>query len=185
MTNTKKITKKVEAEMLPPSSLEEANLAEQKEDEVNFAEGEREGALGQEKGLLDTLGEKKKESEELDQAGVDLAEENNVEIEADLLPKGEKFLAAIGYLSFLCILPLVLKPDSKFCQFHGKQGLVILVFWIVFGFFAEMIMPFSYATWLLMKLLYVGLACYGVYLGFTGQKKEIPVVGKIAATLTW
>jgi uncharacterized membrane protein len=68
---------------------------------------------------------------------------------------------------------------------HGKQGLVILVFWIVFGFIAELIMPFSYAMWLIMKLLYIGLAFYGVYLGFTGQQKEIPVVGKIAKTLTW
>ncbi len=137
------------------------------------------------KDLLDTLGDKKKEAEKLDKASVELANENEIEIEADLLTKGEKFLSAIGYISFLCILPLVIKTESEFCQFHGKQGLVILIFWIVFGFFAELIMPFSYALWLILRLLYVALACYGIYLGFTGQKKEIPIVGKIAKTLTW
>ncbi len=137
------------------------------------------------KGLLDTLGEKKKESEKLDKASVELAEENNIEIEKDLLTHGEKFLAMIGYISFLCILPLVLKKDSEFCQFHGKQGLVILVIWIILGFVAELIRPFSYSFWMILRLLYLGLAGYGIYLGYTGQKKEIPLIGKIAKTLTW
>ena len=168
MTNTKKQPEKMEDEN-PPSSLK--NIT----DEPKEAE----------KSLLETLGDKKKEAEKLDKASVDLAKESNIEIESDLLTKGEKFLSAIGYISFLCILPLVLKTDSKFCQFHGKQGLVILIFWIVFGFFADLVMPFSYALWLVLRLLYVALACYGIYLGFTGQQKEIPVIGKIAKTLTW
>lgn len=169
-TKQKDIEKAEESKDLPSSSLEETNLEEPQEEE---------------KGLLDTLGDKKKEAEKLDQESVDLAQENQVDIEADLLTKGEKFLAAIAYLSFLCILPLVLKQDSKFCQFHGKQGLVLLVFWLGLGFFAELIKPFSYFVWLVLTLTYIGFAFYGIYLGFTGQKKEIPMIGRIAKTLTW
>ena len=42
-----------------------------------------------------------------------------------------KILAAIGYISILCILPLVLKPKSEFCKFHGKQALVLLIAGII------------------------------------------------------
>lgn len=38
-----------------------------------------------------------------------------------------KFFAAIGYLSFLCFVPLLLKKENKFAQFHGKQGLVLFI----------------------------------------------------------
>lgn len=40
----------------------------------------------------------------------------------------EAFLSAIGYISFLCILPLVIFPKSKFAQYHGKQALVLAIF---------------------------------------------------------
>lgn len=136
-------------------------------------------------GLLDILGKKKQESEALDKESVELAKENEIEIEKDLLTQGEKILSALGYVSFLCVLPLLLKPDSKFCQFHGKQGLVLLLISLVIGFLAALIMPFSYGLWVLIRLLLIGIAVYGIYLGFTGKTKEIPVLGKLAKEFTW
>src|SRR3989338_4462877 len=38
-----------------------------------------------------------------------------------------KFFAAIGYISLLCFVPLFLKRDNKFAQFHGRQGLVLFI----------------------------------------------------------
>lgn len=38
-----------------------------------------------------------------------------------------KTIAAIGYVGILCFAPLFLKRNSKFAQFHGKQGLVLLI----------------------------------------------------------
>lgn len=38
-----------------------------------------------------------------------------------------KFFAAIGYVSILFLVPLVLKKDNKFAVFHGKQGLVLFI----------------------------------------------------------
>lgn len=42
-----------------------------------------------------------------------------------------KLMAAISYLGILCLIPLLAKKDSKFAQEHGKQGLVLLITWIV------------------------------------------------------
>ncbi len=136
-------------------------------------------------GLIDVLGKKKKEAEALDKENVELAKENEIEIEKDLLTRGEKILAALGYVSFLCILPLVLKPESKFCQFHGKQGLVLLLISLIIGFLAALIMPISYGLWILIRLLLIGVAIYGIYLGFTGKMKSMPVIGKLAKEFTW
>lgn len=53
-----------------------------------------------------------------------------------------KSIAALSYLWILCLVPLLGKKDSKFAQFHAKQGLVLfiieiigsLVFWLpLFG----------------------------------------------------
>jgi len=38
-----------------------------------------------------------------------------------------KFFALIGYVSVLCLVPLILKKDNKFAVFHGKQGLVLFI----------------------------------------------------------
>jgi len=50
-----------------------------------------------------------------------------------------KVIAAISYLGILCLVPLLLKKDSQYAQFHGKQGLVLLIAWVVFG--AVMMIP--------------------------------------------
>lgn len=41
--------------------------------------------------------------------------------------KEGKFFALIGYISVLCLVPLILKKDNKFAIFHGKQGLVLFI----------------------------------------------------------
>ena len=38
-----------------------------------------------------------------------------------------KFFAVISYISFLCIISLLLKKDNKFAVYHAKQGLVLFV----------------------------------------------------------
>ena len=38
-----------------------------------------------------------------------------------------KFFAVIGYISILCFVPLFLKRDNPFAQFHGRQGLILFI----------------------------------------------------------
>lgn len=42
-----------------------------------------------------------------------------------------KIIAALSYIGILCLVPLLAKKDSKFCQEHGKQGLVLFIASIV------------------------------------------------------
>ena len=44
-----------------------------------------------------------------------------------------KIIAALSYIGILCLIPLLAKKDSKFAQEHGKQGLIMLIAWIVLG----------------------------------------------------
>lgn len=49
-----------------------------------------------------------------------------------------KTMAALSYAWILCLIPLLTKKDSKFAQFHSKQGLILLgaslLFWFpIFG----------------------------------------------------
>ncbi len=44
-----------------------------------------------------------------------------------------KLLAVFSYIWILCLIPLLWKRDSKFCQFHAKQGLVLFIFSLVFS----------------------------------------------------
>ena len=41
--------------------------------------------------------------------------------------EANKTVAALSYISILCLVPLLAKKDSKFCQFHGKQGLILVI----------------------------------------------------------
>ncbi len=43
----------------------------------------------------------------------------------------DKTMATLSYLGFLCLVPLLMKKDNVYVQFHAKQGLIILIVWIV------------------------------------------------------
>ncbi len=48
-----------------------------------------------------------------------------------VVTKQEKTVAALGYIYFLCVLPLAFKRDSAYCQFHGKQALVLAILFFI------------------------------------------------------
>lgn len=86
--------------------------------------------------------------------------------------KGEAFLVAIGYISFLCVLPLVLLKDSKFAQYHGKQALVLAIF-IYFFDFVQIFPPLIATIYTALKTIVV---IYAIYMSFSGRYFKIPFV---------
>lgn len=42
-----------------------------------------------------------------------------------------KAIACLSYIGILCLIPLLAKKESKFAQAHAKQGLVMLIAWIL------------------------------------------------------
>ena len=88
-----------------------------------------------------------------------------------------KLIACLSYIGILCLVPLLAKKDSKYAQEHGKQGLVLLIAFVVVmvvgwipilgwlvGFFGSLI------------LLVLGLIALIKCL--MGEFWEIPVIGQ-------
>ena len=90
-----------------------------------------------------------------------------------------KLIAAVGYLGILCLLPLLLKKDSAFAQFHGKQGLVLLIVWLIL--WAGNIVPIiGWMVWFVGSLGIVILIIMGVVHALRGEMWELPYLGQYA-----
>ena len=90
-----------------------------------------------------------------------------------------KFFALISYVSFLCIITLILKKDNKFALFHAKQGLVLFVMEVaafilsIIPLLGWLIGIFGYALFLLVSL-------WGIMQSTLGNYSRIPVIADIS-----
>lgn len=107
--------------------------------------------------------QKSKESKSL------AAEAAQEQLDAEI-PHSERVIVALGYVSFLCILPLVLLQHSRFAQFHGKQALVLAIF-IYFLDHLEILPAAFSGTYNALKLL---LVLYAIYKSLKGEYFRIP-----------
>lgn len=93
--------------------------------------------------------------------------------------KEGKFFAVISYISFLCIISLVLKKDNPFALYHAKQGLVLFVMEVVC--FLISIVPFL--GWLLVVMGFVIFPIFsalGIFQALMGNNGRLPIVSDIA-----
>ena len=96
----------------------------------------------------------------------------------DIVREG-KFFAIISYVSFLCIITLILKKDNKFALYHAKQGLVLFVMEVaafilsIIPLLGWLIGIFGYALFLLVSLWGIMQAALGIYC-------RIPLVTEIS-----
>ena len=96
---------------------------------------------------------------------------------------GEKSLGAIGYFSILCILPLILRPKSEFCLFHGKQSLAMILAFIPFKMLGYFIGIWSTSGLLVVSFLFFWVQLYGAWQAWNGKMTEIPVFSGISKKL--
>lgn len=82
-----------------------------------------------------------------------------------------KLWALLGYLGILCLIPLLAKKDSKFAQFHAKQGLIMLIAW-----FFVWIPVIGWLMGLALIILWI-MAIINV---FSGKMTKLPVIGDLA-----
>lgn len=90
-----------------------------------------------------------------------------------------KVLAIIAYLGFLCLVPLLAKKDSPYAQFHGKQGLLLFILWII----SNMVAIFPLIGWLVAfagNIAVIVLMIVGILNAVNGEMKELPIVGEYA-----
>ena len=79
-----------------------------------------------------------------------------------------KVVAAIGYIHILFLVPLFLKRGSKFAQFHGKQGLVLFIGYVIATF-----------IWFLWIPL-VMFSIFGFIQAITGKYYRLPLIADIS-----
>ncbi len=86
-----------------------------------------------------------------------------------------KVLAAISYVWILCLIPLFLKRQSQFTQFHAKQGLILFIIevigWLIFWI--------PLIGWALFVFIII-MAIMGIMNALAGKYWEMPILGKYA-----
>ena len=113
-----------------------------------------------------------------------MSEEKKVDIPQGGNPtQDEKALAAIAYIWVLCLVPLLTKKDSGYCQFHAKQGLVLFI-----GSFAVMVLGMiPILGWLIILplgwLVMVILSILGIVNALQGKRWKMPYLGDYAAKI--
>ena len=93
--------------------------------------------------------------------------------------KEGKFFAAISYISFLCVVSLILKKDNKFVIHHAKQGLLLFVFEAV-AFILSMIPLLGLLIRIFGLLLFLLLSLWGIINSLNGNYSRIPLISKAA-----
>ena len=156
---------------------------------------------------MEGQGEKKKEvaeevtqaaphQDEAKEAGTEQQEKQEGQAEKPTFTeqdiKENKLVAAIGYLGILFVIPMFVKKDSPYAQFHGKQGMglfiVSTVLSFIFGFFGIFaIIPFIGWLIFIFGALIFGLVflvlfvfmIIGIYKAATGKAYELPLVSDL------
>lgn len=88
-----------------------------------------------------------------------------------------KMFAVLSYLSFCCIIPLILKKNNRFVLHHGKQALVLFVSQV-----ALMILSVILPSWVIKPFMFISLcfAFWGMIWSLRGLAIEIPLASRIA-----
>lgn len=87
----------------------------------------------------------------------------------------ERLIAALSYVWVLFLIPLLGKRNSEFCQFHGKQGLILFLVELVGG----LVFWIPIIGWLLF-LAVVVVAVIGIFKSLAGEYWEAPVIAPYA-----
>ena len=90
-----------------------------------------------------------------------------------------RFFAAMGYFNLLCFVPLILKKDNKFAQFHGKQGLVLFILEIAASIL-KVIPALGGLVFTVAFVVFGILSVVGVMKVLMGEYWEMPVIYEIS-----
>ena len=93
-------------------------------------------------------------------------------------------MAILAYLGILVVIPLVMNREDQFVKFHSKQGLVLLITWVI----ANFIWAIPVLGWIVSPI--INLSCFilmilGIINATEGQTKELPIIGKFAQSFNF
>ena len=93
-----------------------------------------------------------------------------------------KALAAIGYLWVLFFIPLVVKPQNRFCRAHGKQAMVLFIASALLSTFSFLAVP-PFGGGLMALLIFI-VQIVALVKTLQGQFWKIPGAWDIASRIS-
>lgn len=94
-----------------------------------------------------------------------------------------KFFAAVGYVSVLCFVPLLLKKGNRFAQFHGKQALVLFILEVAASIL-KAVPALGDVVFTLAFVVLGILSLVGIVRVLMGEYWEMPVIQEIASKIS-
>jgi len=85
--------------------------------------------------------------------------------------------AILGYIPFLCFIPLIMMKDNKFAVKHGKQGLLLLLMELLAFIFR--FPGLSSFFWRMILILCAIAAFIGILNSLQGKEYRIPYISDI------
>ncbi|HVP35818.1 MAG TPA: hypothetical protein VMT04_02370 [Terriglobales bacterium] len=92
-----------------------------------------------------------------------------------------KAAAILGYIPFMCFVPLTRMRDNPFALKHGKQGLILFVLEILAIIF--LFPRISQLFWGMILILCLVSAAAGIIYSTQGKDWKIPFVGELGDRL--
>lgn len=86
-----------------------------------------------------------------------------------------KAAAMLGYIPFMCFVPLVKMKDNPFALKHGKQGLLLFIIEMVAVIF--LLPKVGDLLWGAVIVLCLAAAVAGVFFALQGQEWKVPFIG--------
>jgi len=116
----------------------------------------------------------------MDELDLKKAEEENKnkssQSEEEVIQEG-KAAAILGYIPFMCFVPLIKMKDNPFAVKHGKQGLILFFLEIIAVIF--LLPKISQLFWGMVIVLCLVAALAGILYALQGKEWKIPFVGEL------
>jgi uncharacterized membrane protein len=104
------------------------------------------------------------------------SEEQEKKDEQKMIEEG-KAAAILGYIPFMCFVPLIKMKDNPFAVKHGKQGLLLFVIEILAVLF--LLPKISDFFWSAVIILCAIFALVGILNAVQGKSFKIPYIGDL------
>lgn len=88
-------------------------------------------------------------------------------------------LALLSYVGILFILPLMVRKEDQFVQFHAKQGLVLFLAELAVSIW-QAVPVIGWTTAPLLALVCFIFSIIGIVNVINGKKQELPLIGQYA-----
>jgi len=104
------------------------------------------------------------------------------EIKKEQIEEG-KSIAWLSYILILVLVPLLIQRENPYTKFHIKQGLALLITWIILyiiGLIFNFIPILRVIIWFCVWAFTIVLAVIGITNSLNGKMEKLPIIGDFA-----